>query len=296
MDKLGTEATYFMSLLSSDRTVEIGPEVDGDTSTLTFHPAIFISDAHLGTKNCNAGLLLDFLKSVKTDHIYLVGDFFDNWRPLGGNWKDSHHAVVRHVLEQMQSGVRVTYTPGNHDEFFRKYLGQFGGNLTIVDSVDHTTSNGTRYLVTHGDSVDVFSKWVPFVTRIGARIESLVQHVNATLNWMRRSLGMTDWLGINYALSRFHRVVRKYDKFEERLSQLAIDQGADGVICGHFHQPALHKDFGVIYANCGDWVENCTALVETTDGSLELVDWGLSAENMDNEIEEASEEPIRVGV
>jgi len=29
----------------------------------------------------------------------------------------------------------------------------------------------------------------------------------------------------------------------------------------------------VIYCNCGDWVESCSALVEHHDGSLELLRW-----------------------
>jgi hypothetical protein len=30
---------------------------------------------------------------------------------------------------------------------------------------------------------------------------------------------------------------------------------------------------GIQYFNDGDWVENCSALVEHWDGRLELVDW-----------------------
>jgi hypothetical protein len=28
------------------------------------------------------------------------------------------------------------------------------------------------------------------------------------------------------------------------------------------------------YVNCGDWVDSCTAIVEHSDGSLELIAWG----------------------
>jgi len=47
----------------------------------------------------------------------------------------------------------------------------------------------------------------------------------------------------------------------------------DGVICGHIHWAALKDMDGLIYANCGDWVDSCTAIVEHGDGRLELVDW-----------------------
>jgi UDP-2,3-diacylglucosamine pyrophosphatase LpxH len=30
---------------------------------------------------------------------------------------------------------------------------------------------------------------------------------------------------------------------------------------------------GAHYLNCGDWVESCTAIVETLDGQLRTVSW-----------------------
>lgn len=37
------------------------------------------------------------------------------------------------------------------------------------------------------------------------------------------------------------------------------------------HAPQVHELDGVTYCNTGDWVENCSALVETHDGQLALV-------------------------
>ena len=34
---------------------------------------------------------------------------------------------------------------------------------------------------------------------------------------------------------------------------------------------------GVLYVNCGDWVDSCTAIVEHFDGRMELVEWGVTA-------------------
>ena len=41
------------------------------------YPAIWISDVHLGYKDCRADYLLDFLSAVETDVLYLVGDIID---------------------------------------------------------------------------------------------------------------------------------------------------------------------------------------------------------------------------
>ena len=49
--------------------------------------------------------------------------------------------------------------------------------------------------------------------------------------------------------------------------------GVDGVICGHIHKAEMREIDGVTYINDGDWVESCTALVEHSDGRLEILDW-----------------------
>src|SRR5215213_1682509 len=46
--------------------------------------ALFISDVHLGTRTSQAGALLEFMKHVDADVIYLVGDIIDFWRVRRG--------------------------------------------------------------------------------------------------------------------------------------------------------------------------------------------------------------------
>jgi len=43
------------------------------------------------------------------------------------------------------------------------------------------------------------------------------------------------------------------------------------VICGHFHLADLHDSHGLIYANCGDWVDSFTALAEDHSGQLTIL-------------------------
>ena len=50
-------------------------------------------------------------------------------------------------------------------------------------------------------------------------------------------------------------------------------RGVDGVICGHIHKAEMREISGLTYANDGDWVESCTALVEHLDGRLEILHW-----------------------
>ncbi|MCA3167669.1 MAG: UDP-2,3-diacylglucosamine diphosphatase, partial [Burkholderiales bacterium] len=54
--------------------------------------AVWISDIHLGTPGCQAGHLLDFLRSFDSDYLYLVGDIIDGWQlKRSWYWQQSHN-------------------------------------------------------------------------------------------------------------------------------------------------------------------------------------------------------------
>ena len=88
--------------------------------------SIFVSDVHLGTKDCKAEQLNNFLKHNSCDTLYLVGDIIDAWKIQQNKWrwKQSHTNVVRRVLGYAKRGVNVTYVTGNHDEFIRPFVTQ----------------------------------------------------------------------------------------------------------------------------------------------------------------------------
>src|SRR5580765_2324286 len=105
----------------------------------------WISDTHLGTVGCNADLLLDFLKSVDCETLYLVGDIVDGWQlRKGWYWPSRHNDVVRCVLKKAKHGTRVIYVPGNHDEAFRDYAGLNFGGIEVVFQARHMTADGRR--------------------------------------------------------------------------------------------------------------------------------------------------------
>ena len=88
----------------------------------------WISDTHLGTAGCNAELLLDFLKSVDCEALYLVGDIIDGWQlRKGWYWPPRHNDIVRCVLKKAKHGTRVIYVPGNHDEAFAAMSASISG-------------------------------------------------------------------------------------------------------------------------------------------------------------------------
>ena len=132
---------------------------------------VWISDIHLGTPGCNADLLLDFLKSIQPETLYLVGDIIDGWKlKRGWYWPPRHNDVVRRVLKMAAKGTRVIYIPGNHDEMLRPYAGLAFGGVEIALEAVHTTADGRRLLVCHGDEFDgivLYHRWLAWAGDVG---------------------------------------------------------------------------------------------------------------------------------
>lgn len=242
------------------------------------HRTIWISDTHLGTAGCNAELLLDFLKSVQPETLYLVGDIIDGWRlKRGWYWPPAHNDIVRRVLKLAHKGTRVVYVPGNHDEALRDFTGLNFGGVEVVPEIIHTTADGRRLLVLHGDEFDgvvLYARWLAF---LGDRAYALLLRLNVAFNAVRRRFGLPYWSLSAYVKHRVKNAVSFISRFEEAVAHAARDRGVDGVVCGHIHSAEIREFGGVTYYNDGDWVESCTALVEHPDGRMEILDWAARA-------------------
>ena len=236
--------------------------------------ALFISDVHLGTRWAQAPRLLDFLAQARADTLYLVGDIVDFWRIRRGMiWPEPHGAVLKEILRLAHAGTRVVFIPGNHDEDLRAYCGTRFGNIEIQANAVHVTAAGRRYLVTHGDEYDVVVNRARWLALVGDRGYGIALMFNRPLNWCRRLLGKDYWSISAYLKHRVKRCVNRAGDFEQSLVAAARRHEASGVICGHIHHAASREVDSVHYVNTGDWVESCTAVVETSTGQLELIDW-----------------------
>jgi len=235
---------------------------------------IWISDTHLGTPGCNADLLLDFLKSVECETLYLVGDIIDAWQlRKGWYWPPRHNDIVRCVMKAAKHGTRVAYIPGNHDELFRDYVGLQLGDIEILPEAIHATADGRRLLVLHGDifdSVVLYARWLAF---LGDSAYTMLLKANKIVNAVRRRFGLPYWSLAAHLKKRVKNAVQFISSFEEAVAHAALDRGVDGVVCGHIHSAEIRQFGSVTYYNDGDWVESCTALVEHGDGRMEVLDW-----------------------
>lgn len=236
--------------------------------------SIWISDIHLGTPGCKATFLLDFLRSTKSENLYLVGDIIDGWSlRQGWYWPQEHNDVVQKILRKARQGTRVVFVPGNHDEFARSYVDHDFGSIQVVHEIIHKTADGRKFLVLHGDEFDVVVKYARWLAYLGDWSYGLCLKLNDILNAARQRLGYPYWSLSAYLKLKVKNAVKFIADFENALADVARDRGVDGIICGHIHHPEIREINGVTYCNDGDWVESCSALVEHFDGRLELIHW-----------------------
>ena len=259
--------------LASDRK----PELPEDESPAGRQPlrAIFISDLHIGTPGFQADALLEFLKAHSSETLYLVGDIVDGWQlRRRWFWPQSHNDVVQKLLRRARKGCRVIYVPGNHDEFARAFVGHAFGGVDILQEAVHTTAQGQRLWVIHGDHFDGVIQCAKWLAYLGDWLYELTLKLNRYLNSMRGRLGLDYWSLSAYLKHKVKKAVNFISDFEVAVAHETRRRGYDGVVCGHIHHAEIREVEGVLYCNDGDWVESRTALVEHMDGRLEIIHWG----------------------
>ena len=245
---------------------------------------IWISDIHLGTRGCNAHMLIDFLDNVDSDTMYLVGDIIDGWKlKRKFYWPAAHNDIVWRIMKRAKRGTRVVYIPGNHDEMFRQFTGMSFGGVEIRRKAIHQTADGRTLLVLHGDEFDAIMlahRWLAFV---GDFAYEWLMRCNHLVNKVRSWMGKPYWSLSKTAKHKVKNAVEFISRFEAVVAHEAGARGVDGVVCGHIHHAEFREIAGVQYYNDGDWVEGCTALVEHFDGRMEILHWAeiVNARNAD---------------
>jgi UDP-2,3-diacylglucosamine pyrophosphatase LpxH len=244
-----------------------------DEATVRVRTA-WISDVHLGTPGCRADALLDFLKHVDCELLFLVGDIVDGWQlRRAWYWPQAHNDVVQKLLRKVRKGTRVIFVPGNHDEFARRYVGHEFGGIEVVEDWTHTTADGRRLWITHGDLFDGVIQCAKWLAYVGDSLYEFTLRLNRHVNSLRARLGLPYWSLSKYLKLKVKRAVSFISDFEVAVAREAHRRGVDGVVCGHIHHAEMRSIDGILYCNDGDWVESLTALVEHPDGRLEILDW-----------------------
>ena len=236
--------------------------------------SIWISDLHLGTTGCQGEHLLDFLRRTESEYLYLVGDIVDGWQlRRRWYWPQAHNDVVQKILRKARKGTHVVFIPGNHDEFGRHFLKMSFGGIEVREEAIHVTADGRRLLVLHGDLFDGVVQRARWLAIVGDQLHTAVLHLNRWLNALRARLGFPYWSLAQFLKQRVKNAVSYITDFESAVAAEARRRGVAGVVCGHIHKAEIRDVDGVLYCNDGDWVESLTALVESDDGRLSILQW-----------------------
>ncbi len=248
------------------------------------YKSVFVSDIHLGTKFCKAEAFLDFLRETECENLFLIGDIIDGWAiKRRFHWQQSHSDVIQKVLRKARKGTNVVYITGNHDEFLRAFLPlMLGDRLNVVNEAEYLSVDGKKYYITHGDlfdSITMTKKWLALLGDIGYE---MLLHLNGTIDVIRRRLGIRRYWSLSrYVKDTVKSSVSFISDFEGILARHARHKGYDGIICGHIHKAQMKEIDGIEYKNSGDWVESCTALVETIEGEWLILEWMEKLEKSD---------------
>jgi len=237
----------------------------------THHRSLFLSDLHLGAFGSRADLVLRFLQRNSADSYVLVGDILDIWQAILPQWSWPHQEVIEHLRRRHAEGASIIYVRGNHDPDPATAPDAKRLPVRATRSAVHVAADGKRYLIVHGDGQDRRLLQLHILTRLGSRADQTLRRLDKWLEHFVTRSGPDRRSLIESGLSKVNGWLYLYRNHEHQLVAMAAAQGLDGVICGHFHMAALHEELGLVYANCGDWMDSFTALAEDFSGRLQIL-------------------------
>lgn len=241
---------------------------------------VFISDVHLGTRFSKTEILLNFLNQLKKEKklikIYIIGDFFDLWKLKRKYYWDNYHTEVIKTLSYfLKNDIKIVYIIGNHDDLFRSFCKSDFGNLKISNEEIHVTKDGKRILLIHGDQFDFTTKYNKSIVYIACLLYDIILWIDLLLNSIFCKFTLKSINISKFVKHKVKKIVNYLSVFEKSISKYALDKNANGVMCGHIHHPEIlkinvDKHHIIEYYNTGDWVENCSAILEYENGKIEI--------------------------
>ncbi len=232
---------------------------------------LVISDLHLGSDNCQAKSLTQFLEEIrrgkrKTKSLILNGDLFDSmdFRRL-----NKHHWRVLSLLRKLSDQIEIIWINGNHDgpaEFISHLLG-----VNVYD--EYILESGQkRILFLHGHRFDEFIDNHPFVTAFADWIYRILQKIDQSHSFAK------------YAKQRSKTFLRCAQKIEADSKEYARKLNCLAICCGHTHHAQTSNqgitNFDQIeYFNSGCWTEKPCHYLAISEGKIELCSYEGIEEN-----------------
>jgi UDP-2,3-diacylglucosamine pyrophosphatase LpxH len=221
-------------------------------------------------KDSSPKKILEFLDSIHTDLLILNGDIIDmDALKRGSKWKNKHTKVIMKLLD-MSRDTDIIYIRGNHDSDLEDVYGYKFGNIKFMDEYIYNHDD-KKMLIFHGDKIDVTVKY-KFLSQIGSIGYDLALRLNTFYNEYRMRTGKPYYSISKWIKKNVKNAISFVNDFEINACEYAKSKKCDSVICGHIHIPVIKKIDGINYYNSGDWVENFSCLVLTSENEWKLIE------------------------
>jgi UDP-2,3-diacylglucosamine hydrolase len=202
--------------------------------------ALFISDLHLQPSHPRtSAAFFAFLKerAAAAESLYLLGDIFEYW--AGDDDLDAMHPqlVAKAIRAVADGGTRVYWMAGNRDFLVGPRFAEAAG-LTLLDEPHVAAIGGLRVALVHGDAQCTGdAKYMAF--RAMVREPAWQQQFLAMPLEQRKAIIAGLRQGSKEANAE--KTYEIMDVAPEAVAELHAATGADIVIHGHTHRPALHQ-------------------------------------------------------
>ncbi len=220
----------------------------------------FLSDVHLGLgdralEREKETILLHFLDHAlpRAEALCIVGDLFDFWFEYRTVIPKGYHRTLAALDRFTAAGIPVHYLAGNHDFWMGDYFSTELGIRIYRDPVE-LPLGGKRVYLHHGDGLATNDTGYRLLKPVLRHRWSV-----ALYRWLHPDLGVPLARGSSRS-SREYTSGREYGEGEGMVAFAAerIREGADIVIMGHRHEPAMVPVNGGTYVNLGDWITHRT--------------------------------------
>ena len=231
------------------------------------YKTIIVSDIHLATKDSQAKEFIKFLDEHPTEQLILNGDIIDGWAlQRGSKWKKQHTKVILKLLE-LSKKTDIVWIRGNHDEFLTDFFMIKMSNITLCE--DYMIGiKRKKYLIFHGDILDVFSSTWKWIAKIGSVGYDIALTLNTWYNKYRSWRGLPYYSISKHIKDKVKSAVSFILDFEENAAKIAKQRKCSGVIIGHIHTAEDRMIGDIHYLNSGDWVESKTAILIDKDDNI----------------------------
>lgn len=264
---------------------------------------LIISDLHLGSRHCHIEKLFKLLEMVRPKTIFLNGDIFDFFPKISPSGKlklpSRHVQFLEKIFGLTKKGIHLHILPGSHDSFLNSLVpccllfDDWDNVLTASDKFIYEAVDGKAYLILHGE---IFANLLElkagtFTSWLGSFLYSLLLSLNTfSRKYFKKEFSLNIKNRIPFVRSYFssfksfalqHVAKHRFASISRSPGSI-VPREVNGIICGFIHNPEITRvafasgkstlsvDF-FTYMNSGDWVENCTALVEMDDGTWTLI-------------------------